>query len=311
VTKFLLWRLIQFPFILAVIYLITFLLAWVAPGNPFEQTDRKLDPVALAQLQKQYHAEHWYTFLGYYPLRMVHGDLGPSMAYKGWTVNDVMRSALPVSVTLGLFAMAIALILGSFIGALAAVRRGGPFDYASLIAALVGISLPGFVVAGVLITIFSDKLDWFPSGGWGRFSDMVLPAFALALMPLAYIARLTRAAMIDVLSADYVRTARAKGLGRGSVIWRHCFRNAFLPVFSFLGPAAAGTLTGSFVVEKVFNIPGLGIHFVNSVSNRDRTMILGTVMVYSLFLLTFNLLVDVGYAFIDPRIDVTSAGAPS
>jgi len=305
-TKFILWRLAQFPLILAVIYLITFLLAWVAPGTPFEQTDRKIDPVALEQLQKQFHAEHWYTFLGYYPLRMLRGDLGPSLAYKGWSVNDVMSSALPVSMTLGLFAMAIALIFGSFVGALAAVRRGGPFDYLSLLAALVGISLPGFVVAGVLIVIFSDKLGWLPSGGWGRISDMVLPAAALALMPLAYIARLTRASMIDVLSADFVRTARAKGLGRGTVIWRHCFRNAFLPVFSFLGPAAAATLTGSFVVEQVFNIPGLGRHFVNSIKNRDQTMILGTVIVYSLFLLTFNLLVDIGYCLIDPRIDVTA-----
>jgi oligopeptide transport system permease protein len=303
--KFILWRLVQFPLILAVIYLITFVLAWVAPGSPFEQTERKMDPIALDQLKKQFHADHWYKFLGYYPWRMVHGDLGPSMVYKGWSVNDVMLSALPVSITLGLFAMAIALIAGSFVGTLAAVRRGGPFDYASLIAALIGISLPGFVVAGVLIVIFSDKLHWFPAGGWGHFSDMVLPAFALALMPLAYIARLTRASMIDVLSADYVRTARAKGLSRGTVIWRHCFRNAFLPVFSFLGPAAAATLTGSFIVEKVFNVPGLGVHFVNSVTNRDQTMILGTVMVYSVFLLTFNLLVDIGYVFVDPRIDVT------
>ena len=305
-TKFILWRLVQFPLIIAVIYLITFLLAWVAPGSPFEQTDRKLDPVAMKQLQEQFHATHWYTFLGYYPWRMLHGDFGPSMVYKGWSVNDVLRSSLPVSVTLGVFAMAIALVLGSFIGALAAVRRGGFYDYASLIAALVGISVPGFVVAGVLIVIFSDKLNWLPSGGWGHFSDMILPAFALAAAPLAYIARLTRAGMIDVLGADYVRTARAKGLSRTAVIWRHCFRNAFLPVFSFLGPAAAATLTGSFVVEKVFNLPGIGRHFVNSVLNRDQTLILGTVIIYSIFLLTFNLLVDIGYVLIDPRIDVTA-----
>ena len=305
-TKFILWRVAQFPLIIAVIYLITFLLAWVAPGSPFDQPDRALDPVAKKQLQEQYHATHWYTFLGYYPWRMLHGDLGPSMVYKGWTVNDVIRTALPVSITLGLFAMTIAVIVGSFIGALAAVRRGGPYDYASLIIALAGISLPGFVVAGVLIAVFSDTLRWLPSAGWGRFSNMILPAVALALMPLAYIARLTRASMIDVLGADYVRTARAKGLGRRNVIWRHCFRNAFLPVFTYLGPAAAATLTGSFVVEKVFNIPGLGQHFVNSVLNRDQTLILGTVMVDSVFLLGFNLLVDIGYVFIDPRIDVTA-----
>lgn len=305
-TRFVLWRLAQFPLIIAVIYLITFLLAWVAPGSPFDQPDRQIDPVAKAQLERQFHADHWYAFLSYYPWRMLHGDLGPSMVYKGWSVNDVMKTALPVSITIGLFAMAIALIAGCFIGVLAAVRRSGPFDYASLLVALVGISLPGFVVAGILIAIFSDKLHWLPSAGWGGLRQMVLPSVALALMPLAYIARLSRAAMIDVLSADYVRTARAKGLSRRTVIWRHCFRNAFLPVFSFLGPAAAATLTGSFVVEKVFNIPGLGQHFVNSVLNRDQTLILGTVMVYSVFLLAFNLLVDIGYVFIDPRIDVTA-----
>ena len=305
-TKFVLWRIAQFPLIIAVIYLITFLLAWAAPGSPFDQPDRKMDPIARRQLEEQFHATHWYTFLGYYPWRMLHGDLGPSMVYKGWSVNDVLKASLPVSVTLGIFAMTIALVLGSFIGALAAVKRGGFYDYASLLTALVGISLPGFVVAGVFIVIFSDKLRWLPSGGWGNFSDMILPAFALALMPLAYIARLTRAGMIDVLGADYVRTARSKGLTRAAVIWRHCFRNAFLPVFSFLGPAAAATLTGSFVVEKVFNLPGVGLHFVNSVLNRDQTMILGTVMIYSIFLLGFNLLVDIGYVFIDPRIDVTA-----
>ena len=305
-AKFILWRLAQFPLILLVIYVITFFLAWVAPGTPFEQTERKLDPVALEQLKTQYHAQHWYTFLTFYPWKMLHGDLGPSLVYKGWSVNDILRASLPISVTLGLFAMAIALIFGSFIGALAAVRRGGPFDYASLVVALVGISLPGFVVAGVLIKIFSDQLGWFPSAGWGTFRQMVLPGIALSLMPLAYIARLTRVSMIEVLNADFVRTARAKGLTRSDVIWRHAFRNAFLPVFSFLGPAAAATLTGSFVIEKVFNINGLGQHFVNSVLNRDQTLILGTVMVYSVFLLSFNLLVDIGYVFIDPRIDVTA-----
>jgi ABC-type dipeptide/oligopeptide/nickel transport system permease component len=188
---------------------------------------------------------------------------------------------------------------------MAAVRRGGFFDYISLAIALLGISLPGFVAAGLLITIFSDHLHWLPAGGWGTFRQMILPAVALSLMPLAYIARLTRVSMLDVLGDDYVRTARAKGLSRSAVIWRHCFRNAFLPVFTYLGPAAAVTLTGSFVVEFVFNIPGLGQHFVNGVKNRDQTLILGTVIVYSVFLLTLNLLVDIGYAVVDPRIEMT------
>ncbi|HUB25110.1 MAG TPA: ABC transporter permease [Tepidisphaeraceae bacterium] len=304
--RFIAWRLVQFPFILAMIYLVTFLLAWVAPGSPFERAERKVDPVVLNQLEEQFHARHWYQFLAYYPRRVLTtGDFGPSMAYMGWSVNDILKSALPVSMSLGLIAMAIAVVLGSFIGVLAAVRRDGIFDYASLTIALVGVSLPGFVAAGLLLAIFSDRLHLFPSGGWGSVRQLVLPSVALSLMPLAYVARLGRAAMLDVLGSDFVRTARAKGLGRNKVIWKHCFRLAFLPVFSYLGPAAAATLTGSFVVEQVFNLPGLGQHFVNAVTNRDQTMVLGTVMVYSALLLTLNLLVDIGYAFIDPRIDVT------
>jgi ABC-type dipeptide/oligopeptide/nickel transport system permease component len=224
----------------------------------------------------------------------------------GWSVNDILKASLPVSLTLGLIALGIAVTLGSGLGVLAAVRRDGVFDYLSIAVALVGISLPGFVAAGVLLAIFSDALHWFPSGGWGTADQLVLPSVALSLMPMAYIARLSRAAMLDVLGSDFVRTARAKGLSRGTVIWKHAFRIAFLPVFSYLGPAAAATLTGSFVVEQVFCLPGLGQHFVNAVNNRDQTLILGTVMVYSTFLLTLNLLVDIGYAIVDPRIDVTA-----
>jgi oligopeptide transport system permease protein len=307
--KFIAWRLAQLPLILAVIYLLTFLLAWVAPGSPFDpNSDRKLDPKVLEQLQTEFHADRWYKFLGYYPVQMLKGDLGPSMSYLGWSVGDVLKASLPVSVTLGLAALVIATAVGCGVGVLAAVRRGGLFDVASLALALAGISLPGFVAAGLLLAVFCDKLHWFPAGGWGTARQIVLPSIALALMPLAYIARLTRVAMLDVLGNDYVRTARAKGVSRPAVIWRHCFRNAFLPVFTYLGPAAAYALTGSFVVEYVFNIPGLGQHFVNGVKNRDQTLILGTVMVYATFLLVLNLLVDIGYAFIDPRIDVTAKG---
>jgi oligopeptide transport system permease protein len=304
--RFIAWRLVQFPLILAIIYLLTFMLAWVAPGSPFDRVDRKVSPIVLAQLERQFHAEHWWQFLGHYPVSiLIHHDFGPSMAYLGWSVNDILDSALPVSVTLGTIAMGIAIVMGSCLGVLAAVRRDGVFDYLSLTIALVGISLPGFVAAGMLLTIFSDQLHWFPSGGWGTARQMVLPSIALSLMPMAYVARLSRSAMLDVLNSDFARTARAKGLSPATVIWKHCFRIAFLPVFSFLGPAAAATLTGSFVVEQVFNLPGLGQHFVNGVVNRDQTLVLGTVMVYSTFLLTLNLLVDIGYAVIDPRIDVT------
>jgi oligopeptide transport system permease protein len=289
-----------------VIYFVTFALAWVAPGNPFEG-ERKLNPAVVERLKRDFHAEKWYTFLGYYPARILTtGDFGPSMEYKEWSVNDVVKSSLPVSVSLGLMALAIASLAGVSAGVLAAVRRGGPFDLASLVVALAGISLPSFVTAGVLLLVFAVKLPWFPIGGFRNPYELFLPALALSLMPMAYIARLTRVSMLDTLGSDYVRTARAKGLSRRKVIWKHCLRNAFLPVLTYLGPAAAYTLTGSFVVEQVFNIPGLGQHFVNSVKNRDQTLILGTVMIYSAFLLTLNLIVDVLYVFVDPRIDVTA-----
>jgi len=306
--RFIAWRLVQFPLILAIIYLLTFLLAWVAPGSPFERTDRKLSPEALAAIKRTMKADQWYTFLAHYPWRIItQGDFGPSFEYGEWTVNDILKDSLPVSITLGLVALTIAVLGGVAIGTLAAVQRGGPADWISLTIALIGISLPSFVSASLLLMIFSAQLGWFAVGGWERLSDLVLPGLALSLAPMAYIARLTRVSMVDVLSSDYIRTARAKGVSRGRVIWKHALRNAFLPVFSYLGPAAAMTLTGSFVIEKAFNIPGLGQHFVESVRNRDQTLILGTVMVYSVFLLTLNLLVDIGYALIDPRIDVTAA----
>jgi oligopeptide transport system permease protein len=213
-----------------------------------------------------------------------------------------------VSVTLGLFAMCIAVPVGVAVGTLAAVRRGGALDWTSLTIALVGISVPSFVVASALL-MFAAATKWLPVGGWGTFGHLILPGFALSLWPMAYIVRLTRVSMLDTLGADFVRTARAKGLARGVVIWKHCLRNSFLPVLSYLGPATASTLVGSFVVEKVFNIPGLGQHFVNSVLNRDRTLILGVVMVESALILLFNLLVDIAYAWVDPRIEVGAKAA--
>jgi oligopeptide transport system permease protein len=304
--RFVAIRLLQFPLVLAIIYLVTFLLVWVAPGDPFTRTDKKIDPAVIAVTKKRLHAEHWYNFLGYYPLLMLRGDFGPSLTYEEWPVSTIIGDALPVSVTLGLFAMLVATYAGVAIGTLAAVGRGGAFDWFSLSVALIGISLPSFVTGAILFAAFYSALHWFPIGAWGSLRDVLVPGLALSLAPMAYIARLTRASMIDMLSSDFIRTARAKGLSRRDVIWKHALKNACLPVISFLGPAAAATLTGSFVIEKVFNIPGLGQHFVNSVLNRDQTLILGTVMVYSVFLLAFNLLVDIAYAFVDPRIDVTA-----
>jgi oligopeptide transport system permease protein len=306
-AKYILKRLIQIPLILAVIYLITFALVWVAPGSPFEQNDRKIDEVTLKQMKDDYHADSPWKFLCWYPWRMLHGDLGISMKYPGWSVNEVIKKSLPVSIGLGMMALIVALFVGVGVGTLAAVNRGGALDYLSLAVAMIGISVPSFVVAMGLLVTFTVwfPCSWVKVGSLQSPKDFILPVLALSLIPMAFIARLTRVSMLDVLGNDYVRTALAKGLKKKTVIWKHGLKNAFLPVLSYLGPAAAATFTGSFVVEKVFEIPGLGIHFVNSVQNRDQTLILGLVMVYSLFLLTFNLLVDIGYALIDPRIDMT------
>lgn len=307
--RFILARLIQFPLILAVIYLITFLLVWVAPGDPFAG-DRKLDPMARAQLAREFHAESPWQFLAYYPWRLVrHGDFGPSMQYNDWSVNDILGSALPVSITLGLFALTLAVFTGVGLGTVAAVARGKIADWASLAVTLIGISVPSFVLASVLLVVFAARLHWFPLGGFVGPRHLILPGLALSLLPMAYIARLTRVSMIDVLGSDYVRTARAKGLAKSTVVWKHCLRNAILPVLSYLGPAAAAALTGSFVVEQVFNVPGLGQHFVNSVLNRDQTLIMGTVVVYSTAVLALNLLVDVMYVFVDPRIQYDQKAA--
>ncbi len=323
--RFIASRLIQFPLILVVIYLTTFFLAWVAPGSPFERTDRKLPEHVLNSLKEKFHAQNWYSFLAFYPYQIIrHGDLGPSLNYPERTVNDIIKKHLPVSIVLGISAVAIAVICGVTIGTLAAVRRNGPLDWISLNIALIGISVPSFVAASVLIMVFAVQWPIFPSNGWpaewfwwppGLFVSSLwehlryvfLPALALSLLPMAYITRLTRVSMIDVLGSDYVRTARAKGLAKPTVVWKHCLRNAVLPVVSYIGPAAAGTLVGSFVVEKIFNIPGLGTFFVTSVQNRDQPLILGTVLVESALLLAVNLVVDVSYGFIDPRIDVTAA----
>jgi oligopeptide transport system permease protein len=307
-TKVVLARILQFPLVLAVIYLTTFVLVWVAPGNPF-QNERSLDPIVARTLKRQFHAENAWSFLSHHAWSVVrHGNFGPSMKYQEWSVNRIIGDGLPVSMTLGLFAMCIAVPVGVGIGTLAAVRRGGAADWVSLSIALVGISVPSFVVASALL-IFAAWTKWFPVGGFDTFAHLLLPGLALSLLPMAYIVRLTRASMLDTLGSDFVRTARAKGLSRGVVIWKHCLRNAFLPVLSYLGPATASTMVGSFVVEKVFNIPGLGQHFVNSVLNRDRTLILGVVMVESTLILFFNLLVDIAYSWVDPRIDIGAKAA--
>jgi len=315
-TGLILRRLAQMPLILLVIYTITFTLAWLIPGNPLENAEGRRPPEEIMQaMLEQYRLDSYWGFYWDYLGRATgvswalgdspHPfDLGPSLKHENWTVNEILAAGLPVSVTLGLSAILLACAIGMTAGVLGAVRPGTPLDFATLLVALIGISLPTFVIGTALLVVFSVQLHLFPIGGWGGFRHVVLPALTLALPYAAYIARLTRFGMIDELEADYVRTARAKGLRERKVVLKHAMKNAFLPVLSFLGPAAAIALTGSFVVEKVFAVPGIGTHFVDAVLSKDLTLIMGVVLTYATMLILFNLVVDVMYRWVDPRIEL-------
>jgi len=309
-------RLIQIPIILLVIYTITFVLAWLIPGNPLENPEGRRPPAAVMEAMLEQYNLHdpvafYFDYLGKASgVAWIIGahdrpfDFGPSLQHQDWTVNEILWSNLPVSITLGLAAILIALALGVTSGVIAAMKPRSIFDFASLLIALIGISLPSFVVGSALLVLFSFYLGWFPVQGWGGVEHLVLPAVTLSLPFAAYIARLTRFGMLDQMNEDYIRTARAKGVPEIKVVLKHALRNAFLPVLSYLGPAAAAALTGSFVVEKVFNVPGIGTHFVDAVLGKDLTMIMGVVLVYATMLIVFNLIVDVMYRWVDPRISL-------
>jgi oligopeptide transport system permease protein len=220
-------------------------------------------------------------------------------------VNSIIADGVPVSLSIGLAAIAIAVAVGTVAGLVGALRPGSLADAATQLVAVIGISVPSFVTGAVLLVVFAAKLGWAPIGGWSGLRSMVLPACALSLPFAAYVARLMRSSMIEQMSADYVRTARAKGLDRRGAAMRHAFRNAFLPVLSYLGPATAFAVTGSFVVERVFAVPGIGQHFVAAVLSKDITLLLGTVLVFGTAVVLMNLAVDVLYAWVDPRIQVT------
>ena len=304
-TAFVVRRLLQVPLILLAVYAVSVLLVAITPGDPLATGERELTPEARRAKEIKYNYDQpWYQRYFYtWPIQrlLIDGDL-PAHRYEDWTVPEIMRASLPVSMQLGLFAFCLAVAGGTVVGVVSAARRNTWVDYVSVALALVGVSLPPFVVAAGLLFAFGLWLGVLPIGGWGRASQVILPAVTLSLPFMAYIARLTRAGMLDVIDLDYIRTARAKGVSPRRVLLVHAFKNAFLPVLSYLGPAAAAILTGSFVVEKIFTVPGMGIHIVESISNRDQTVILATVLTYSGFLILFNLLVDLAYGLIDPRI---------
>ena len=309
-------RLIQLPVIIFVVYTVTFVLAWLVPGNPLESPDgRRPDQAVVDAMLAQYKLDDpvafYFDYLGKATgISYVFGDapypfdLGPSLSHSDWSVDEILAAGLPVSVALGLSAILIALVLGLIAGVIGGLKPNTPLDAGTQVLAVVGISLPTFVIGAILLILFAVKLPLFPIGGWGDLQHVVLPAFALSLPFAAYIARLTRCGMIDEMRKDYIRTARAKGLPEHRVALGHALRNAFLPVLSYLGPATAIAMTGSFVVEKVFAVPGIGRNFVDAVMSKDITLIMGVVLVYSTLLVLFNLVVDVLYSWIDPRISL-------
>lgn len=301
---FCLRRLLWMVLTLWVVFSASFFLMRSVPGGPFD-SERALEPEIEQHIKKRYHLdkpliEQYLIELG----NVARGDLGYSFKLGDYTVNQVIAAGLPISATLGLWALAFALSLGLLAGITSAVFRGSWADVALMLIATIGIALPNFVIAGICIILFVFLIPLFPAAGWGDFSQLVLPAFCLGAPYAAYVARIARTSMLDVLSQDHIRTARAKGAPPLRVVFVHALRGALLPVVSFLGPAIAGILTGSLVVEQVFAIPGLGSHFVLAAIQRDYTLAMGLVLLYTVLLYVMNWLVDLSYAYLDPRVEL-------
>ena len=306
---------------LFVIITLAFFLVRAAPGGPFDK-DRKIPPEIEANLNRVYHLDEpldqqYFRYMG----NLVRGDFGPSFQYTDRTVNDIISDGFVVSAQIGISAIIIAAIIGSLLGICAAMRQNRRSDYVIMWFAMIGITIPTFVTAPLLVQIIAVALrnwvrghgwddSWLPrAAGWGEYAfltEVTLPVFCLALPQIAYIARMMRGSMIEVLHANHVRTARAKGLPEWKVILRHCLKPALMPVISYLGPACAAVMTGSVVIEKIFTIPGIGKAFVLGAFNRDYTLVLGVVVFYGALILLFNLLVDLAYAFLDPKVRLRS-----
>ncbi len=290
------------PTLLVVITLSFFMLR-AAPGGPFTMA-RRLPPQVMLNLERMYHLNEpvWEQY-GRYLTHILRGDFGPSFVYRSTTVNALIAQGLPVDLTLGGLALALALLIGMPLGILAALRQNKAWDYVSMAGAMVGISVPTFVVAPLLILVLAVKAHWLPAGSWsdGRPAHLVLPVISLALPLIAYVARLMRGSMVEVLNSPYIRTARAKGLPERTVILRHALKPALMPLISFLGPAAVNTLTGSIIVEQIFGLPGIGRFFVDGALNRDYTLVMGVTILYAMLIIAFNLIADLLYGVLDPR----------
>ena len=289
---------------LFVVVTVAFFMMRAAPGSPFD-LDRKLPP----EIKKNVEAKFGFNKplvvqYGDYVVGVLHGDFGPSLKYRDKTVLQIMKENYRPSLTIGLSAIIIAIFVGVNLGIIAALRQNGPADYTTMAIAIVGICIPSFVTAPLLQLLFASKLGWLPTAGWddGAVPNLIMPVAVLALPQIAIISRLTRAGMIEVLRSNYVRTARAKGLPEYRIVFRHALRAAILPLISYLGPAFAGLLTGSLIVERIFNLPGLGKFFVTSALQRDYTVVMGMVIFFATLILLLNLLADMLYAVLDPRV---------
>ena len=287
---------------LAVILTLSFFVIRLAPGSPFND-QRAVSPEARAEMEAKYGFDQpmpiqFMRYVG----SLLQGDLGLSIKYPQRSVNEIIALGFPVTLALAAVALVWALLLGVTAGIIGAVRQNTVWDYGAMTAAMVGISIPTFVLGPLLVLLFSLTLYWFPPAGWGTWKHIILPGITLGTARASYIARLTRAGMLEVVRSDFIRTARAKGLPEKLVIWRHMLRGGMLPVVSYLGPAIAFMMVGSVVVEKIFNTPGIGPYFVDAAFNRDLFLVMGIVLLESVFLLTMNLLVDIVYGWLDPRI---------
>jgi oligopeptide transport system permease protein len=307
--RFALGRLLQAIPVLLIVISATFLLVHSAPGGPFS-ADKAVPPEVIRALEAQYNLDQplWQQYLSYLG-DVLQGDLGPSFKYSGRTVNELIAAGLPATAELALYAMLVALVIGVSAGVLAAIRPNTMQDYLPMSAAMLGICMPSFLLGPLLVLVFGIHLEWLPVSGWGDIpGDKILPAITLGTGYAAYIARLSRGGMLEVLSQDYIRTARAKGLSEPLIIFKHALRGGLIPVVAFLGPAFAGLLGGSFVVETIFQIPGLGRFYVQAAFNRDYTMILGMTIFFAALITLFNLLSDMLALWLNPKLRQQGGG---
>jgi ABC-type dipeptide/oligopeptide/nickel transport system permease component len=305
-SRYIIRRLLQMIPVLFIISVITFAFAHAVPGGPFTR-EKALPAEIIANLEKYYGLDQpvWKQYVDWVGGIVTRFDFGPIYSSRSRRVNDIFADHLPVSAQLGILATLIAIVLGMPLGILAALKQNSFWDYLGMAVAIFGVSVPNIVLGPLMILIFALTLGWLPVAGWGTPAKMIMPAFALGTGSAAIIARLTRASMLQVIREDYIRTARAKGLNERMVMVRHALKNALIPVATILGPMFAALVTGTFVVEQIFAIPGMGKYFITSIGNRDYPVVMGAFLVYALVLILANLAVDVTYAFLDPRIRYT------